>query len=167
MTVESRGAGRIRRKRKNGRNKARHLMQEVIGELQRLRARSRALLVVQRFAGVLGWIVAALTAAIFIDYLLRLPSALRLILLMGGVGALGYAIKTYLWPAIRFQPSLTQLALRVERVLPAVAGRLASSVEFAAAGIDQSNPLAARSIRDTQTRLAGESVKTVINARRT
>ena len=62
--------------------------------------------------------------------------------------------------------SLTQLALRVEQVFPAVAGRLASSVEFAAAGLDQSNPLAARTVRDTQTRLAGESVRSVI-ARRT
>lgn len=125
------------------------------------------MLIAQRLASVAGWVIAAVAAAIIADYLLRFPSALRLTLLVGGVAALGYSLVAYLWPAIRFQPSLTQLALRVERVLPAVAGRLASSVEFAAAGVDQANPLAARSIRETQTRLAGESMNAALDRRRT
>src|SRR5262249_18993300 len=57
-------------------------------------------------------------------------------------------------------------ALRVEQALPAVAGRLASSVEFAAAGLDQNNPLAARTVRDTQQRLVGESIDSVMSSRK-
>lgn len=142
-------------------------MQQVISELQRLQRRSRFMLLVQRLAVTAAWLVGALLIVILSDYAFRWPSAMRLILLLGGAGALLYLSWTYLRPAVLFQPSLTQLALRVERVLPAVAGRLASSVEFAAAGVDQANELAARTVRETQTRLTGESVTTVIDSRRT
>ena len=81
--------------------------------------------------------------------------------------ALGWALWTYLRPAVNFRPTLTQLALRVENVLPSLAGRLASSVEFATAGVDQSNPLAERAVRETQRRLSGESVSAVVSPSRT
>jgi hypothetical protein len=142
-------------------------MQQVISELEGLRRRSWRMLVLQRAAVLISWTIAVMLGLILFDYALRLPSAARLVLLLGGLGALGYGFWVYLRPSLMFQPSLTQVALRVERVLPSVAGRLASSVEFAAAGIDQSNELAARSIRETQTRLMGESVGAVIASQRT
>src|SRR5688572_20490672 len=142
-------------------------MQEVISELERLRRRSRSMLILQRGSVLLAWILGVLLGLILIDFLFRLPSAVRLVLLVGGVGALIYGLWSYLRAALAFAPSLTQIALRVERVMPSVAGRLASSVEFAVGGVDQDNQLAARSVRETQTRLAGESVGTVINSRQT
>lgn len=142
-------------------------MQQVISELEGLRRRSWRMLVLQRAAVLISWSIGVMLGLILFDYALRLPSAARLVLLLGGVGALGYGFWVYLRPSLMFQPSLTQMALRVERVLPSVAGRLASSVEFAAAGVDQSNELAARSVRETQTRLMGESVGAVIASQRT
>ncbi|MCI0350754.1 MAG: hypothetical protein L0Z53_15120, partial [Acidobacteriales bacterium] len=104
-------------------------MQEVISELQRLRQRSRVMLVLQRASLILACVLGAIIALIAFDFVLRLPSAFRLVLLLGGAVALAYSIFRYLRVAIAFSPSLTQLALRVERVFPAVSGRLASSVE--------------------------------------
>ncbi|MCI0676237.1 MAG: hypothetical protein L0Y42_10750 [Phycisphaerales bacterium] len=125
------------------------------------------MLVLQRASLILACVLGAIIALIAFDFVLRLPSAFRLVLLLGGAVALAYSIFRYLRVAIAFSPSLTQLALRVERVFPAVSGRLASSVEFATAGIDQTNQMAARTVRETQTRLAGESVAGVIDGRRT
>jgi len=142
-------------------------MQQVITELERVGRRSRFLLLAQRVSVVLAWAIAVLIGVILFDYALRLPAGFRLILLLMGLAGLGYALWTYVRPAVIFNPSLTELALRVERVLPALSGRLASSVEFAATGIDQGNQLAARAVRETQTRLAGESIGTIIDAKRT
>ncbi len=142
-------------------------MQQVISQLQGLQRRSRLMLVAQRVSVLTAWALAALLGLIVVDYLLRFPSAVRLVFLIAGLAAVGYAKWKYLLPAVLFRPSLTQLALRVERVLPAVTGRLASSVEFASAGIDQTSPLAARTVAETQTRLGGGSVTGVINSART
>lgn len=142
-------------------------MQQVLTELQRLQARSRGLLILQRASTLLAWTLAIGMGVIALDYVLRLPATFRLVLLLGGLSTLGYFIWGYLRSAIVFAPSLTQLALRVEQTLPAVAGRLASSVEFATAGVDQSNPMAARTVRDTQSRLAGESMASVMATGRT
>jgi hypothetical protein len=142
-------------------------MQKIISELDSLRRRSRILLLVQRVAVVLAWSLGIILGLIALDYLLRMPSTMRMVLLLAGLALLGYAIWRYLISALRFYPTLTQLALRVERALPAMSGRLASSVEFAAAGIDQSNPLAARSVRDTDSRMTGESVQSIMKPTQT
>lgn len=137
-------------------------MQRIIEDLDRLRSRSRVMLLAQRFAVLLACSLAVVIALIGIDYALRLPATVRLVLLVGGIGVLGYAAWRYLFSAIRFHPTLTQLALRVEQALPPLAGRLASSVEFAASGIDQSNFMAARSVSEADARMAGESVTRII-----
>lgn len=142
-------------------------MQQIIADLDKLRKRSKAMLLAQRFAVVLAWSLAVVMALIGIDYALRLPAILRLILLIAGIAALVWAAWRYLFSVIRFHPTLTQLALRVERSLPPLAGRLASSVEFAVAGVDQSNVLAARSVNEADARMAGQSIISIIRPAQT
>lgn len=142
-------------------------MQQVMTELQRLGRQGRSMLTIQRVAVLIGWTVGAVLALILIDFALRLPGALRFVLLLAGLGAIGYFFWTYVRPALLFSPTLTQLALRAERVMPSMAGRLASSVEFAAAGLDEGNALAARAVHETETRLGGESLGRIIDKRRT
>src|SRR5262245_37578969 len=127
-------------------------MQQVMTELERIRRRSRAMLIVQRASVVLAWAMGTVILLVLFDYALRLPREVRLVILAAGLGALGYGVWGYLRMALSFRPTLTQVALRVERAMPGLAGRLASSVEFASAGLDQSNVLAARSVRDAQAR---------------
>ncbi|MBT8486853.1 MAG: hypothetical protein HKO59_04820 [Phycisphaerales bacterium] len=142
-------------------------MKAILSELERLRRRSRILLWSQRISVVLAGVIAVVAGLVLVDYTLRLPSAVRLLLLLGGLAGLGFAVHRYLLVAFRFKPTLTQLALRVESALPALRGRLASSVEFAMAGVDQTNPLASRSVREAQRRLAGDSVGQIVSPGRT
>jgi len=142
-------------------------MREIIQQLGTVRRRTMAMLIVQQAAAILAGVVGAAMLLILVDYLFRWPGAVRLVLLLIGGGALVYAAMRLLLPALTFRPTLTQIALRVEKVMPRVAGRLASSVEFMLADMDQSNQLAGRSVRDAESRLAGESVFGVISAKRT
>jgi len=142
-------------------------MREVIAQLERLQWRIRAMLCVQRVAVTGAWVITTVLALIAFDFALRLPAAFRLVLLLAGLGGLAYALWSYLLPALAFTPSVTQIALRIERALPSLSGRLASSVEFAVAGIDRTNPLAARSLRDAEARLTGESLRRHMNPTRT
>lgn len=125
------------------------------------------MLLVQRIAVTVAWVGGVAVGLAAIDWLLRLPGTVRLVLLVAGLGVLAYASWTYLRPALRFRPGLTELALRAERLFPAVAGRLASSVEFALSGIAGTNPLAARSVVDTERRLSGESLGRLMSPSRT
>jgi hypothetical protein len=142
-------------------------MRDVLNELERLTRQARTMLVVQRGAVVLAWVLGVALVLVLLDFFVRLPSGFRLVLLVGGLLALAMAVARYLGAAIGFRPTLTQVALRVERSLPALSGRLASSVEFAMAGTDEGNPLAARSVREAQRRLEGESVRRIIQPGRT
>lgn len=141
-------------------------MREVLQQLGSVRRRTRVMLIVQEVAAIVAGVIAAALLLIAVDWALRLPSSLRLLLLVAGAAALTYSIVRWLVPALSFRPSLTQIALRAERVMPRLSGRLASSVEFMLADADQGNALASRSIRETESRLTGESVFSVINARR-
>ena len=142
-------------------------MRQVISELERIRRRSRAMLLTQRGSVVVVWVVGLTLGLVAMDFVLRLPGTARLVLLSGGLAVLGYGLWMYLRPAVLFRPALTELALRAEETFPSVAGRLASSVEFAASGLDRTNPLAARSVTETEHRLAGETLSRVINSNRT
>ena len=125
------------------------------------------MLLTQRASVLVAWVIGLIIVLVAMDFLLRLPGAPRLVLLAGGLAVLGWSAWTYLRPALLFRPGLTELALRAEATFPAVAGRLASSVEFALTGLDKTNPLAARSITETEHRLAGETLLRVINTHRT
>ncbi len=61
-------------------------MRQVIQELERIRRRSRTMLVAQRVAVIVAWVFAVAPVLIGIDYLLRLPGIARLVLLLGGWG---------------------------------------------------------------------------------
>ncbi len=142
-------------------------MRQVISELETIRRRSRTMLLTLRVSVILAWVIGLTICLVAMDFLLRLPATPRLALLTGGLALLGYGLWTYLRPAMLFRPGLTELALRAESTFPAVAGRLASSVEFAVSGLDKVNTLAARSVTETERRLAGESLSRVISGHRT
>jgi len=99
--------------------------------LARLRSRARALLVVQRAGLIVAALVAAGLAMALVDVVLRLPMSLRVINLVIAAAAVGVAVARFVVPALRFRPSLTDVALRVEGSRPELKGRLASALDFA------------------------------------
>ncbi|HYC82074.1 MAG TPA: hypothetical protein VEB65_09825, partial [Solirubrobacterales bacterium] len=109
----------------------------MISALTRLRSRIRTLVLAQRVALVLAAALAACLAIGLADYILRTPSWLRVIVWAGGLSALAWAAVNLVWPAVKFRPPLSELALRVERG-PAgqeagLRGVLAAGVELASA----------------------------------
>lgn len=105
-------------------------IQNVVRALQRARAGARAMLLGQRALFILAALLAALLLIGAIDYFLRLPEWIRSINLLLGLGAVGVLVFRLLGPAWRFRPSLTEVALRIERQRPELRGLLASAVEF-------------------------------------
>lgn len=103
-----------------------------------MRAWVVATLAAQRVMALAGWFLGCAAVLGVTDYLLRLPEPLRVVLWVGGLGALAWVGYAWLAPLARFRPSLTTLALRLERT-PAgraagLADRLASAVELAGHG---------------------------------
>jgi hypothetical protein len=103
--------------------------------LRGLRTRARWLLVGIAAAILLSCAIAATLALGFADYLLRLPFWFRQILWIGGVGLLAYEAWQRLRPALAFRPTLTDVALRLERTeegqRAGLPGVLASGLELA------------------------------------
>ncbi|MCK6475525.1 MAG: hypothetical protein L6Q35_01695 [Phycisphaerales bacterium] len=110
----------------------------VLNGLERLRTAAWTLLVLGAAAGIVGVAAAVLTTAAVADFYLRTPASLRMVLLVLGLAGLWTLLRRRLGPAVRFRPSLTEIALRVERTEAAQAagltGRLASSLELASGG---------------------------------
>src|SRR5690554_5381298 len=119
-------------------------MREVLEQLRRLQKTSRLLLIAQRLSILLAIALGLTILVALIDYVLRMPSEVRWIIWLAGLAAFIWFAATYVRSAFSFQPSFTTLALRIEKLIPRLAGRLASSVEFAAADMDDNNALARR-----------------------
>lgn len=108
-------------------------MNDVREQLERLGRRGRWLLVSQR---VLQWTAAVIAAAVVLavlDYLLRLPGVVRLMLGASAVAVAGVWLFTRVRRAAAFRPAVSELALRIERMYPHLDGLLASAVDLAAA----------------------------------
>ena len=150
-------------------------MEQVIRQLERARRLGRLMLVAQNLMQWTAAVLAGWLALGIIDYALRLPGWLRLcIALAAGSAATSWLI-AHLSASIRFKPDLTLLALRVERLIPPLAGILASGVEFALnpqpyASSQATASFAETSIRTAKERLGdpnGPRLRTLINPKRT
>ncbi|MEK6702753.1 MAG: hypothetical protein AABZ53_10855 [Planctomycetota bacterium] len=154
--------------------------QPIARSLLWLRAAARRRLVVERGAALLALVVIVVLGAAVVDFVFRLPALLRGAALVFGIFTLIGTAARVLWPAIRFAPSLVEVALRVERS-PAgqeagLSGRLASGLELgmnlAKVGRPQAqnSELAAAAVADTVTRFqsvrAGAALLTSARAQR-
>lgn len=98
--------------------------------LSALGARIRGLAIARLLllGGAIGLSAVLLAAAG--DYLIRFPSAMRIAQLLVWLGVIAWATTRWLLPTVRFRPSMTQLALRVENADPELRGSLASALEL-------------------------------------
>lgn len=117
----------------HGRVPARALRLEA--QLRSVRAQARAQLILTRVAMLVAALAGATLLVGLADFVLRFPTALRAIFWLFGAAGLGMVIWRLLLPAARFNPSLTEIALRMERIEskrdPSVVGTLASALELA------------------------------------
>ncbi len=106
-------------------------IEEARKALTRVRVSSRRLLVARALAWVFAGAIAAVFVGVLVDFVLRLPSPGRVIGLALACAICVYVLARLILPAIRFSPSLTELALRLERRDPGARGALASGLELA------------------------------------
>ena len=139
------------------------LTDEIIPRIEKIRRTMRRTVVERHASAIVSVVVASVVVVAMADRLLRFPSGFRWVILIVGLGAIGWAVSRRLWPAFRFHPSLVDVALRIERIAPPLSGRLASCVEFESSGSGRGNPLAARSVRDLQTRITTVRFEDVID----
>lgn len=142
-------------------------MHEVLREIESIRRRARLMLLAQRAAVLAAWVIGiALTLVVF-DYVFRLPGPARLGLDIVAAIAILAALWRYIAPAVRFRPSLTDMALRFERSIPALRGHLASGVDFILGHEAEQSPLAAQAVSEAQQRVGRENLRSLVAPKRT
>lgn len=106
--------------------------------LSRLRAAARVQLFMQRAGMIAAWVIGTALIVGVLDYFLRLPMALRFGLWLGGLVAAAVGAWRSLVPAVRFNPSLSAISLRLERSPEGKAagleGSLTTALELAESG---------------------------------
>ncbi len=117
------------------------------------------------FAIVLTGVIALLVGESVVDWLMPLPSTVRIALLVIGVGVIGYLLYKYLVQPLRASLTLRDVALNVERNHPDLEDRLVSAIEF---GDRESNdPIEAhmlqRLLEDTTERVKGINFKATVD----
>ena len=139
------------------------LTDEIIPRIEKIRRTMRRTVVERHASAIVSVVMASVVVVALADRIFRFPSALRWVILIAGLVAIGWALSRRLWPAFKFHPSLVDVALRIERIAPPLAGRLASCVEFESSGSGDGNPLAARSVRDLRTRITTVRFEDVVD----
>jgi len=96
------------------------------------RSRAKRLLIARRAAILAAVVILTILLLVLVDRGLRLPAAARTSLLIAGIAAFAWAVWTKLSPAARFNPTLTEVALRLERTTAGapLRGLLASTIDF-------------------------------------
>ena len=93
-------------------------------------------------------LILSISGCIAIDAIIRFPSPLRWLILLGLTLFIGWLFRRQLLPVFAPASSRVQLALEVEKRNPQASGRLASGVEFAADPKFKGNVFAQRVERD-------------------
>lgn len=101
--------------------------------LARIRQLAWTMLVTQQVGRLLAWVIGAVVLAAVLDYFLRTPTWMRAGLWAGGATLVLVAIWRWIRPAVAFHPSLTEVALKIER---SEAGRQAGLDGVLAAGLE-------------------------------
>jgi len=108
---------------------------ELVGRLRRVRGAVRRALVVRALGTGVGVGVGAVLLLVVLDFLLRLPTEIRIGLWVGGVAGIGVWVWRVVVPGLRFRPPLSDLALRVERT---DSGRERALTDLLASGLELS-----------------------------
>ena len=121
------------------------------------------------FAIVLTGIITLLVGEAIIDWLMPLPSPVRIALLTGGAGVTGYLLYKYLVRPLRISLTLRDVALNVEQNYPNLEDRLVSAIEFG--DRESTDPIEAhmlqRLLDDTTQRTKGIDFRATIDHSRT
>ncbi len=121
------------------------------------------------FAIVLTGLTALFMGEAIVDWLMPLPNFIRIALLIGGIGMIGYLLYRYLVQPLRASLTLRDVALNVERNHPDLEDRLISAVQFG--NRESTDPIEShmlqRLLEDTTERVKGVDFKATVDHSRT
>ena len=126
-----------------------------VREVVRLAQRARALRIAGSVASLATLSLGTVIAAAVIDAVVRFPAPIRAAILASIAVLVTIDLRKFVLPALRFRPEPVDIALRIERMRPELAGKLASAVEFELSGAARGSALALRAVRDAEERSAG------------
>ena len=117
------------------------------------------------FAILLTGVIALLVGEAVVDWLMPLPSVVRIALLGVGVGITGYLLYVYLVRPLRASLTLRDIALTVEQTYPDLEDRLVSAMEFG--NREAADPIEAhmlqRLLEDTTERVKDLNFKSTVD----
>lgn len=128
----------------------------------RIATRARWLKIAGATASLVTLAVVSVAGAALLDAAVRFPAPLRAAMLATILFLLFVDLRKFVIPAWRFRPAPVELALRIERMRPELAGKLASAVEFELTGAARGSALALRAIRDAEERASGIDLGKVV-----
>lgn len=147
-------------------------MQDVARQLEGVRRRGRWLLVWRVLGQALTVVLPVAIGLGLVDFVLRMPGWLRAAIVLTLLSTGGWWLFKKLRKAWAFAPTISELAIRVERIYPRLAGLLSSALEFALYPQRYAQPVATAamaqaSVSAAQQQLAGVSVGRLIDLRPT
>lgn len=138
-----------------------------VGAIERLAVRARVLRIVAALSALVVLMLVAVWTAASVDALVRFPALLRGAVLCAIVALVAVDVRKFLIPSFRFRPRPIEIAQRIERQRPELAGHLASAVDFELTGLSRSNELAAFAVRNLEERARGVDFAKVLRLRPT
>ena len=134
----------------------------ILSRIRQVRGTIRRTVLEIRLARLLSIVIPCFVAVAIIDFMLRLPEGVRWFILGCALIAIFLDVRRRIWPAIRFNPSLVDVALRIESRFPSLVGRLASGVDFARMPDSDRNPMVVRSLVDLDHRASNHDFRGVV-----
>ena len=134
----------------------------LLDRIRRVRGSIRRTVLELRLARLTAIVIPCFLVVAAFDFMLRLPDAVRWVILVAAVIAIFMDVRSRIWPAIRFRPTLVDVALRIESRFPSLTGRLASGVDFARMPDSDRNPMVVRSLVDLDLRASNHDFQGVV-----
>ena len=132
--------------------------------LDGIRTAARRLLLVRGSSVLTCLFLITFALVVFFDWFIRFDPWFRLFLLLGIILLVSMLLVRVLLPAIRFNPSRTDIALRIEHNHEQADGRIASASQFLEADVDP-HPMAGASITDAEEALHRISTRDIFRPR--
>ncbi len=124
--------------------------------------RMRFLLAVGAWSTFAAVFLSLVAVSAGLDAAIRFPWILRLTLLLLILFVLWTQFRRRVFPALRVTATPVEVAVRIERMRPELAGRLVPAVEFDLSGASGSSVLAQRAVRDAEECAAGAELQKVV-----
>jgi hypothetical protein len=136
-----------------------------VRSIERIALKARLLRVAAAVASLVILVLVGFAIIASLDALIRFPSLLRALMLFALLTLVAIDVRKFLIPALRFRPRPIEIAQRVEKQRPELAGHLASAVDFELSGLSKTNQLAAYAVRNLEEMARGVDFGAVLRVR--